>query len=473
MSAWPVSYSHASSGGHEAMIAVRAQPREPPLLPRPPRLAVLLVALALVVAGWPATAQTLIRDAEIESTLDRIANPILRAAALNPESVGIYIVRDREMNAFVAGGNNIFLNTGMLRRLETVDQLRAVIAHEVGHIAGGHLVRRDAALKGARGVAVIGMLGAAAAALGGSPEAAVGIAAGSQSVAARGALAHSRGEEASADQAGLRFAAAAGSDPAALLEVLRLFRGQDALRLSRMDPYLRTHPLWSERIALIEERAATLPRGDGPTPEDVYWHARMVAKLDGFLDDPRRTLRRTPSDGSETATLARAVANHELPDTAASLALVDDLIARRPDDAFYHELKGQFLLESGRAGPAVASYRRAVQLAPFEPLILGGLGRALLNTDDPALLGEAREKLALSARIDGADPGVLRDLALAEARSGNEGAAALATAERHALTGDFRDAERSAARAVDLLPAGSPGWRRAQDVISLSRRAQK
>ena len=258
-----------------------------------------------------------------------------------------------------------------------------------------------------------------------------------------------------------------------MLEVLRLFRGRDALRLSRMDPYLRTHPVWSERIALIEERAATLRRGDGPTPDDIYWHARMVAKLDGFLDEPRRTLRNSPSDGSETATLARAAANHRLPDVSSSLALVDALIAKRPDDPFYHELKGQFLLESGRAGPAVDSYRRAVELAPFEPLILGGLGRPLLNTNDASQLEEAREKLALSARIDDANPGVLRDLALAEARSGNEGAAALATAERYALTGDFRDAQRNAERAVDLLPAGAPGWRRAQDVITLSRRAQK
>ncbi len=442
-------------------------------MPRPLRLAALLLAVAFVLAGRPADAQSLIRDAEIESTLARIANPILRAAALNPETVDIYIVQDPEMNAFVAGGSNIFLHTGLLQRLETIDQLRAVIAHEVGHITGGHLVRRDAALKGARGVAVIGILGAAAAAVAGSPEAAVGIAAGSQGFAQRNALAHNRAEEASADQAGLRFAAASGSDPAAMLEVLRLFRGQDALRLSRMDPYLRTHPVWSERIALIEERAATLRRGDGPTPDDIYWHARMVAKLDGFLDEPRRTLRNSPSDGSETSTLARAVANHRLPDVSSSLALVDALIAKRPDDPFYHELKGQFLLESGRAGPAVDSYRRAVELAPFEPLILGGLGRALLNTNDASQLEEAREKLALSARIDDANPGVLRDLALAEARSGNEGAAALATAERYALTGDFRDAQRNAERAVDLLPTGAPGWRRAQDVITLSRRAQK
>ena len=442
-------------------------------MPRPLRLAAFLFTLAFVIAGRPADAQSLIRDAEIESTLARIANPILRAAALNPDIVDIYIVQDPEMNAFVAGGNNIFLHTGLLQRLETIDQLRAVIAHEVGHITGGHLVRRNAALKGARGVAVIGMLGAAAAAVAGSPEAAVGIAAGSQSIARRNALAHNRAEEASADQAGLRYAAAAGSDPAAMLEVLRLFRGRDALRLSRMDPYLRTHPVWSERIALIEERASTLRRGDGPMPEDVYWHARMVAKLDGFLDEPRRTLRKSPAHGSETATLARAVANHRLPDVSSSLVLVDALIAKRPEDAFYHELKGQFLLESGRAGPAAASYRRAVELAPFEPLILGGLGRALLNTDEASLLEEAREKLALSARIDGANPGVLRDLALAEARSGNEGAAALATAERYTLTGNFRDAERNAERAVDLLPTGSPGWRRAQDVITLSRRAQK
>jgi predicted Zn-dependent protease len=432
----------------------------------------LAIAAALALAAGPAAALSLIRDAEIEQTLERIAWPLVRAAGMNPATVHIYIVQDRDPNAFVAGGQNIFVHTGLLTELESVDQVRAVLAHELGHIAGGHLTRRDQMLQGARGIAAIGMLGAAAAALGGAPEASIAIATGASQAAHRNALAHSRAEEASADQAGLRYLAAAGADPAAILEVLNHFRGQDATLSLYVDPYAQNHPMWTDRIALIEDRVARMPKGQAPSPEDAYWHARMVAKLDAFLGSPAQTFRRYPeTEASEAARLARAVAWHRRPHPAQAVAAVDALIAERPDDPYYHELKGQILLESGRAAQAAAAYREAVALAPKAPLILGGLGRALLNMDDEAVLREARDALARSADVDGADASVLRDLALAEARLGNEGAAALATAERFALQGRFADADRNATRAAALLPEGSPGWRRAQDVITMSRRA--
>lgn len=429
--------------------------------------------LALVLQTAQAAAMALIRDAEIERTLDRVANPILRAAGLNPASVNIYIVNSPELNAFVAGGQNIFLFSGMITRLETIDQLRSVIAHEVGHITGGHIARRDQALGGARGIGVIGLLGTIAAVAAGAPEAGIAVGIGSQQAAQRAALAHSRTEEAAADQAGLRYMVAAGADPGAMLEVMRFFRGQEVLLARRQDAYARTHPLFAERIALIEERVAQLPPGQPPSAADVYWHGRMVTKFNGFLRNPRDTLAANPaSDGSEFAVLARAIAYHRLPNPREAIAHADALIRARPEDAFYHELRGQFLLEAGQAAPAAQSYRRAVALAPDEPLILGGLGRALLNMNDPAVLGEAREVLARSARLDRANAGVLRDLALAEARLGNEGAAALATAERFSLEGRFADAHRHAERAATLLPTGSPGWQQAQDVISAARRAR-
>ncbi len=435
----------------------------------------LLSALAgaiLLLSAAASQAQGLIRDAEIEATLQRIAYPMFRAAGLNPASVNIYVLQDPEPNAFVAGGQNLFLHTGLITRLETVDQLRAVIAHEVGHMAGGHIARRDQALGGARGIAAVGVASAVAAALAGVPEASAGLLMGSQSAAQRSALAHSRAEEASADQAGLRYMAAAGADPEAILEVLRLFRGQEMLLESRMDAYARTHPLWSERITLLEDRIAEMPPSKAPDPADAYWHARMVAKFNGFLKSPGQTLRLyPPGDTSESAALARAIAYHREPNVARALSQVDALVAARPDDPFYHELRGQFLLEAGRAAPAAESYRRAVALAPDAPLILGGLGRALLNIDDPAAAAEAVDVLRRSIARDRANPAVLRDLALAEARTGNEGRAALATAERLVLTGQFADALRQADRATALLPRGSPGWNQAQDVITMAERA--
>lgn len=428
----------------------------------------------LALGPAPAMALSLIRDAEIEETLDRISWPIFRAAALNPAIVKVYIVNDPEMNAFVAGGENIFINSGMLLELDTIDELRSVIAHETGHIAGGHLARREGAMRGARGVAAIGMIGAAAAIIAGSPEAGVALAAGSTQAAQRNMLSHSRGEEAAADQMGLRYAAVVGGDPGAMLDVLRRFRGRDLQRSLSADPYLRSHPLWSERISLIEENVRELPEGRPPSLDDVYWHGRMIAKLEGFLNPPQETLRRYPADmRTEPAMIARAIAYHRFPDTARAMAGVDELIEIQPDDPYYRELKGQFLLETGKAEEAAAAYREAVELAPLEPQILGGLGRALLNMNTPDADREAESVLALSVRYDKANEGILRDLALAEARLGEEGEAALATGERYMLLGQGSDAARNAIRAAQLLPEGSPGWQRAQDMLTLLRRSDE
>lgn len=437
-------------------------------------LAALLAVVLATGAAAPLRALELIRDAEIERTLARISDPLFRAAGLSPAVVNIYIVNSPDLNAFVAGGQNIFLHTGLLTRLETVDQLRAVIAHETGHIAGGHLTRRNEALKGARGVAALGMIGALAASAAGSPEAGLAIISGSQQAALRNALAHSRAEEAAADQAGLRYLAYARSDPEAFLEVMRMFRSREGFTGSGRQSYTRTHPLWSERLTLIENKVRELPARSEIDPETAYWHGRMVAKLEGFLAPPRETLDRYPdSDTSETARLARAVALHRLPDPDRALAEVEALIDLRPEDAFYHELKGQFLLELGRAEVAAASYRRAADLAPRQAQILGGLGRALLNMDSAEATREARDVLREAARLDRGDTGIWRDLALAEARTGNDGAAALATAERLMVEGKPNEAIRNAARALDLLPRGAPGWRRAEDLTTMARRASR
>jgi predicted Zn-dependent protease len=431
-----------------------------------------LGALAgVLTAAGPAAALTLIRDAEIEATMRRIADPLFRVAAMNPAMVKVYLVQDPAPNAFVAGGQNIFVNTGLLASLEGVDELRSVIAHELGHITGGHLARRDQALGGARGIAAIGMIGAAVAVVGGAPGAGVAIAAGAGQAAQREALAYSRGEESAADQAGLRYLAAAGGQPEAMLAVLGRFRRQDSMSGAFADPYAQSHPMWSERIGLLEEQVAKLPPCHGPREEERYWHARMVAKLAAFLDPPSRTLRAYPAPGdSDAARLARAIALHRTPDPAAARAAIDALIAERPEDAFLLDLEAQFRLEAGDAGAAAGLWRRAIALDPKQPLMLGGLGRALLNTDDPALTGEARDALARSIRLDPANGPVLRDLALAEARLGNEGAAALATADRFLLAGELGDAARNAARAASLLPEGSPGWRKAEDILRLTRK---
>lgn len=433
-------------------------------------VALTCAVLCLTVA--PAFSNGLIRDAEIERTLQSAAGPLLQKAGLPVSSTNILIVNDRSMNAFVAGGNNIFINAGLVMRLKSVEMLQAVIAHEIGHITGGHISQRAANLAGAKSAAGIGVILGLITAATGNHKAAAAVTIGSADAVRKSILSNTRSQEASADQSGARYMAAAGIDPAAAIEVLDLFRGQELLSVQNIDPYAQTHPLSSERISRLRGYvAAYRPKDSAQAPDIGYWYGRAVAKFRGFLDTPKTTLKRYPSsDDSDAALLARAIAYHRLPDPAKAIASIDRLIGMRPDDAFYHELKGQFLLESGKAAPAVTAYRKAAGLAPDEPLIQSGLGRALLATDIPANNKTALAILKKSYSQDSRDAMTLRNLALAYARDGQGGMASVITAERYALASDFKQATIHAERAKQALPQGTSGWLRADDIVIAAKR---
>jgi predicted Zn-dependent protease len=428
----------------------------------------LAMALVLALAAQPAAALGLIRDAEIERTLGRMSEPVFRAAGMRPGSVAIYVVNSRELNAFVAGGRNLFLHTGLLIELETPEELLGVIAHEAGHLAGGHQARRAINIREAQGPALLALLLGVAAAAAGGGEAGAAASAGAQEALRRAMLAYNRGEEASADQAAVRYLERVGVDPSGLVKVLERFRGQEVFTVGNTDPYVLTHPLSTRRMQLLEEAVASVEGPFPENPERAYWHERMRAKLSGFLEPPRRVLNRLEGAEADEPTLyARAVALHRLPAPGDALAAVDRLIALRPEDPFYLELKGQILHESGRAQQAVPYYRRAVSRAPEEPLVKAGLGRALLALETPEADREALEVLKDARARDRGDPAALRALATAYSRAGETGMATLATAERFALTGRTEDAVLHARRASKLLSEGSPGWLRAQDILVL------
>jgi predicted Zn-dependent protease len=421
-----------------------------------------------------AAAQSIIRDAEIERALQELAAPVFRAAGL-PQSTQVIIVNDGGMNAFVADARHVFLTSGLLLRLDSPDQVQAVLAHEAAHIANGHLTRRPAAAASAQTAARMGLLLAiAAGAASGEGGAAAGLAAGTMSAAQRSFFAHTRAEEASADQSALRYMVSTGIDPAAMLEVLDLFRGQEALSAARQDAYVRSHPLTRDRYRTVQAFLATRGAAPDPSAASRYWYARLSAKLSAFLRAPSWTLRRVgPGDTGEIATLRRAIAYHRQPDTDRALAEIGRLLRMRPNDPFYRELQGQILYESRRFEAAVAAYASAVDLAPREALILAGYGRALLALDRPAENVRALEVLTRARARDPFDPRMLRDLALAHARAGQPGLAATVSAERYAVLGRMDDAEALANRAAGLLPQGSPGWIRAQDVLRVAEAAQR
>ncbi|MEM1277233.1 MAG: M48 family metalloprotease, partial [Pseudomonadota bacterium] len=290
---------------------------------------ILAISLFLTSIGL-ANAQGLIRDAEVERTLRMLSEPIYKAAGVPPQSISMYIVNDRSINAFVAGGKNIFLNTGLIIELETTAELQGVIAHELGHITGGHLARRSIKMRNARGPALLGLLAGIAAGAAGGGAAASAIIAGSQGALIRDVLRHSRSEEAAADQAAMTYLDRANVDPTGLRRVFERFKGQEVFTLGNVDPYAITHPLTTQRMQLLQRRINEIGvENREPPPEHKYWHSRMRAKLEGFLDAPRLVLAKL-EDKPETefTHYAKAIALRQLsPDEA--MAHIDALFDYR------------------------------------------------------------------------------------------------------------------------------------------------
>ncbi len=428
--------------------------------------------LAFAIASWSsiAHAQGLIRDAEIERTLRLIAEPLVKASGVG--QVNIFILNSNSPNAFAAGGNNIFLSSGLIRRMKSVEMLQSVIGHEIGHITGGHLAQRAANVGSARTAAglgvLLGVLTAAASGGGGS----LGVAAAASSVGQRSFLAFSRAQESAADQSGVRYMARAGINPSAALDVLKLFQGQQALSVSRQDAYSLTHPLHSQRISDLKTVVAGYSGIKTTQPSNVdYWYARAVAKFNGFTTSPKGALRRvSKTDKGEIATLTRAIAYHRLPNKKKSMVEIKRLLKMRPADPYYQELYGQMLLENGNASAAVTAYNNAAKKLPKNAHILAGLGRAQLAQNTKSSAQTALKTLKRSYARDPRDGRMLRDLGVAYAKTGNPGMASITTAERYALASNFKLAAVHATRAEKLLPQGSTGWRKAVDIISIAKR---
>ena len=433
------------------------------------RLALLSLLLSLAL---PARAVTLLRDPDIEQALRALAAPVLQAAGLSPARVDILVIDDSSMNAFVIDAESIFIHSGLILRMDTPAMLQSVIAHEAAHIANGHLMRRPINARNARTAAALGTaLAAVAGAAAGNGEFAVGAAAGLQGAALRSFFSHTRAEENAADASGMRFLMAAGIDLRGAVQVMELFNGQEALSVNRQDAYARTHPLSRDRFRRITQLAEAQGRTVAPDPEATYWFARAKSKLSAFQRSPKWTLTRAGEFGYPDIKLMRqAIAYHRQADLRRALAAIDGAVALRPNDPYLHELRGQILMESRQIKPAVAAYARAANLAPNNALILGSYGRALLADNQTQ---KAVQFLETARSRDGRDIRILRDLAQANAKLGNNGMASVLTAERYAIAGRLKDAKIHAERASNLLPRGSAAWQRAQDVLFAAEAEEK
>lgn len=432
-------------------------------------LAVAMVMGMLAPAGAQqrrAPKLQFIRDAEIEHIIRRYAEPIFEAAGVDGAAVEIALVKDPALNAFVAGGMNLFVHTGLLMQTEEPDELIGVLAHEIGHIAGGHLIRSREAVEGASAEAILGMLlGVAAGIASGNAGAGTAVVLGSQQMAQRSLLAYSRTQEASADQAALGFLDQAGISAKGLETFLDKLADQELLPEDRQTEYVRTHPMTRNRVDSVHQHVEkSRLRDAAAAPELKDMHQRMLAKLRGFIQPAVALQRHKADDPSIPARYARAIAFYQQGKIAESLSLIDALIVAEPKNPFFHELKGQVLLENGRVPESIAPYRKSVEYLPNSALLRSALAHALIESQDPKALDEAIRHLEEALRMERRSPFSWRLMATAYGRKGNQGMTAYALAEEALTRGDLATARGQADKAQTLMPRGSPGWLRAEDI---------
>lgn len=412
-----------------------------------------------------------ISDTEAERVLRSKLDPLLLAAGLVPQDVHLYIIQDPSINAFVAEGQNMFLNTGLLMALDTPNQITGVMAHETGHMAHGDLVRASAGIKAATIPLLLSMAAGLAAIIAGAGQAGTAIMMAGQQIAERTFLAYSRTVEANADQAGIRFLTATHQSGEGMLQVFKKFQDQEILSSSKVDPYAQTHPVSGDRIAALQDQVDASPWRDvKDSPETIYAFDMMRAKLRGYIQPSEVTLRQYPaSDTSKPARYARAMAYFKAPDMEKALTEMQSLLKDEPENPYFLEMYGQIKVETGKIDEGIELYRKAVEILPDAPLIRVALGTALVDSENPKYAREAVTQLQTSLKQDFDDVVGWYKLAEAYSRTGQAGKAELATAERFIMVGDYRNAILHAVVAQRSLPPATADWQRAVDIQSSSQ----
>jgi predicted Zn-dependent protease len=365
------------------------------------------------------------------------------------------------------------VNAGALMDSKTPNEIIGVLAHETGHIAGGHLSKLRQQLAVAQTQSIIALLlgvGAmvAAGSNAGNPAAAI---MGPQEMIRRSLLSYQRQQEEAADRAGVKFLAATGQSAKGMHDTFKRMSEEILFAARNADPYMQSHPMPAERVRALQELAKTSPNWDKKdAPELQLRHDLMRAKLQGFLNRGDAVARLYPiTDQSVAAKYARAIATYRHADLRAAIAQIDALIAMQPNNPYFHELKGQALLEGGKPAEAIAPLHRAIQLAPQPALIQVLLAQALNAQNGPKSADEAVTLLraALAREPESADG--YAQLAMAYGRKGDLAQADLASAQAAMMRGDSPTARQLAARAKNRFPIGSPGWVKADDIVSTGR----
>jgi predicted Zn-dependent protease len=409
----------------------------------------------------------LIRDTELETGLQTLAAPLMRAAGYAPDAISIRIIIDSSYNAFVAGERVIYIHSGLLLSAQSAEEILGVIAHELGHLKAGHVPRRDEALRDAGTAGTLAALAAIALAASGVPnDAAVGVMVGGTDQAKRKLLRSFRYDEAVADELGLEYLEKAGISSAGLEQMMRRMAAQRALPESRQSQYYQTHPDSAQRLAAYQDHARQDGNKSAPlSADDTKLMDRLVAKLRAYSEPAQSVLRQSAKTDSADAIYSQAIAQYRRGDLAAAITSMDQLSAAHPTDPFYHEFRGDILLSMAKAKAAAAAYETALTFRPDSPQILVNLGRALIVINDKKRLSRAIEAISAAQKSEPKWAFIRRQLAIAYGRNGDIAAADLALAEEAILLGDSRQAARMAERVLSSDGLKNELRNRANDIL--------
>lgn len=447
-----------------------------------PRIVALTTAVALAVTPMAAMAQggmPVIRDAESEQLLRDYTRPILRAAGLEKQNIQMVIINQGVFNAFVADGRRIFVNYGALLQSETPNQIIGVMAHETGHLAGGHLSKMREQMAAAQTQMIIAMLLGAGAMVAGAKAGAGGSGSGLSNAGAamfsapnemirRNLLSYVRQQEENADRAGVKYLAATGQSAKGMYETFKRFTEEALFAARGADPYVQSHPMPAQRVAALEELARSSPYWDKKDDPALQLRHDMVrAKISAYMERQDTVYRRYPmSSTSLPARYAHAIATYRHGDLRSAIAQIDALIALQPNNPYFYEVRGQALLEGGKPVEAIAPLRKAVQLSNNAPLIEMLLGQALVAANNPAQTDEAITILRAAIARETEAPIGYMQLAMAYGRKGDYAQADLASAQAAFLRGDSKTARDLASRAKTRFAVGTPGWVKADDIVN-------
>jgi predicted Zn-dependent protease len=445
------------------------------LIPPKPGTAVKLGVTALCAISMmaqPVLADSipLVRDTEVERLLRSYEDPILHAAGLEPAAVKMYLVQDSSLNAFAAEGQNIFVNTGLIQQLHSPNEVTGVLAHETGHIAGGHLIRDTAAVSKAMVPMLVGVAAGVAAMIAGAGEGGMAIMGLGMSAGQAQFMQFSRVQEATADQMGQKFLRETDQSGRGMLDVFERMADEEAMSAYKVDPLAMDHPADRDRIDLLQRIVDSSPYKDvKDTPAAMHAFHMAQAKLAGFLDAVDMVLTRYPTtDSSEEAHYARAVAYFRQPDLQKALAECDTLLKLEPNNPYFWELEGQIYVDMSKPERGVPAYQKSVDLMPDAPLLRVSLAAAQLATEKSVLAKPALDNLKVALRQENDNTFAWFEAAQAYSEMGNEPMANLSTAERYYNAGAMPAAAHFAMIAQKKLPQGSPDWQRATDIMAVA-----